>query len=130
MKVLLLAGSIMAATPLAAQSSPTPQDSAAIRAVVEDSVHRAFVRQIVADTAWVQVADLRRMIDVPSHGKGTDSGTALLTSEVRVERRRGRWVVTAERMYDTPQSDTVTVRVLFDGPGRAKVDTIRSKPKP
>jgi len=74
MKVLLLAGSIMAATPLAAQSSPTPQDSAAIRAVVEDSVHRAFVRRIVADTAWLQVADLRTMTDVPSAGKGFDSG--------------------------------------------------------
>ena len=98
--------------------------------MVEDSVHRAFVRRIVADTAWLQVADLRTMTDVPSAGKGFDSGTIVQTSEVRVERRRGRWVVTAERMYDTPQSDTVTVRVLFDGPGGTKIDTIRSKPKP
>ena len=128
MKVLLLAGSIIAATPLAAQSSsPTPQDTAAIKAAVEDTVHKAVVRQIVADTAWVLVFHLRRHIDIPSAGKGFDSGTALLGSEIRVERWRGSWAVTKPKPA-TPQADTVTI-VLPNLMG-TKVDTIRSKPKP
>jgi hypothetical protein len=90
---------LLAAAPLAAQSSapprPTSADTAAIVRAAADSVWRyagGISLQIVADTAWVMVARVTETYRRDTAG-ASDVLAAAFTHEMRrVERRNGQWV--------------------------------------
>ena len=98
MRFATLVALLFVVTPLAAQSA---RDTADIRAAADSSTrdwwvrgahNRARLLRIVADTAWVEVrGPISHSHPTPDNPSVT-YGTVVRLTQVRVERRAGKWV--------------------------------------
>jgi hypothetical protein len=104
MRAVLLAVCLITA-PLAAQSR---SDTTAIKRVTTDRGEVVSNVRIAADTAWAVTYLRDKVTDIHT---GSTRGQAVQLRITRLERRRGRWVVTSVLRGPTPrQLNAVTDR--------------------